>query len=208
MITVALADDHIIFRQGLIKLLQSADDISVTGEAGDGNEILKVILREKPDVALLDITMSGLDGFEVFEQIKKNSLSTKVIFLTMHNDPLTARKALMSKASGYVIKDNAFEDLLYAIRAVSAGGKFISPSISDKILNAAPLAGASRNVLTEREREILTLIASGLTNKKIADQLSISIKTVETHRTRILQKLDIHSTADLVKYAIRTGLLT
>jgi DNA-binding NarL/FixJ family response regulator len=208
MITVVLADDHIIFRQGLIKLLQSADDISVTGEAGDGNEILKVILREKPDVALLDITMSGLDGFEVFEQIKKNSLSTKVIFLTMHNDPLTARKALMSKASGYVIKDNAFEDLLYAIRAVSAGGKFISPSISDKILNAAPLAGASRNVLTEREREILTLIASGLTNKKIADQLSISIKTVETHRTRILQKLDIHSTADLVKYAIRTGLLT
>lgn len=208
MITVALADDHIIFRQGLIKLLQSADDISVTGEAGDGNEILKVILREKPDVALLDITMSGLDGFEVFEQIRQNSLSTKVIFLTMHNDPLTARKALMSKASGYVIKDNAFEDLLYAIRAVSAGGKFISPSISDKILNAAPLAGASRNVLTEREREILTLIASGLTNKKIADQLSISIKTVETHRTRILQKLDIHSTADLVKYAIRTGLLT
>lgn len=208
MITVVLADDHIIFRQGLIKLLQSADDISVTGEAGDGNEILKVILREKPDVALLDITMSGLDGFEVFEQIRQNSLSTKVIFLTMHNDPLTARKALMSKASGYVIKDNAFEDLLYAIRAVSAGGKFISPSISDKILNSAPLAGAGRTVLTEREREILTLIASGLTNKKIADQLSISIKTVETHRTRILQKLDIHSTADLVKYAIRTGLLT
>lgn len=207
MITVALADDHIIFRQGLLKLLQSAEDIAVTGEAGDGHEILKIILREKPAVAILDITMSGLDGFEVFEQIKKNNLPTKVIFLTMHNDALTAKKALMLKASGYVVKDNAFEDLLYAIRTVSAGGKFISPSISDRILNPAPLSGASHNVLTEREREILVLIASGLTNKKIADQLSISIKTVETHRTRILQKLDMHSTADLVKYAFKTGLL-
>jgi DNA-binding NarL/FixJ family response regulator len=207
MITVALADDHIIFRQGLLKLLQSAEDITVTGEAGDGHEILTIILREKPAVAILDITMSGLDGFEVFEQIKNNNLTTKVIFLTMHNDPLTAKKALMSKASGYVVKDNAFEDLLYAIRTVSAGGKFISPSISDRILNPPPLRGANHNVLTEREREILALIASGLTNKKIANQLSISIKTVETHRTRILQKLDVHSTADLVKYAIKTGLL-
>ena len=207
MITVALADDHIIFRQGLLKLLQSAEDITVTGEAGDGHEILKIILREKPAVAILDITMAGLDGFEVFEQIKKNNLQTKVIFLTMHNDPLTAKKALMLKASGYVVKDNAFEDFLYAIRTVSAGGKFISPSISDRILNPAPPKGAAHSVLTEREREILALIASGLTNKKIADQLSISIKTVETHRTRILQKLDMHSTADLVKYAFKTGLL-
>ena len=207
MITVALADDHIIFRQGLLKLLQSAEDIIVAGEEGDGHEILKVIYREKPDVAVLDITMPGLDGFEVLEQIGKNNLTTKVIFLTMHNDSLTAKKALMSKVSGYVVKDNAFEDLLYAIRTVSAGGKFISPSISDRILNPVPVRGANHSVLTEREREILSLIASGLTNKKIAGQLSISIKTVETHRTRILQKLDMHSTADLVKYAIRTGLL-
>ena len=206
MITVALADDHIIFRQGLLKLLQSAEDIHVIGEAGEGREILQSILRDKPDVAILDITMSGLDGFEVFEQIKKSDLPTKVIFLTMHNDPLTARKALLSKASGYVVKDNAFEDLLYAIRAVAGGGKFISPSISDRIMDINPVKGSKHAVLTEREREILTLIASGLTNKKIADQLSISIKTVETHRARILQKLDMHSTTELVKYAIKTGL--
>lgn len=207
MIRVVIADDHVIFRQGLLKLLQSARDISVIGEAGNGNEILNLIIRERPDLAILDISMTGLGGLEIAEEIRNKKVDTKVIFLTMHNDPLTAKKAILSGASGYIIKDNAFEDLLYAIRAVASGGKFISPSISEKVLNSCMAKEVGNHILTVRESEILRLIASGLSNKQIADKLCISVKTVETHRARIMQKLDLHTTADLVRYAIRTGLL-
>ncbi len=207
MIRVVIADDHLIFRQGLLKLLQSARDISVIGEAGNGNEILNLIIRERPDLAILDISMTGLGGLEIAEEIRNKKVDTKVIFLTMHNDPLTAKKAILSGASGYIIKDNAFEDLLYAIRAVASGGKFISPSISEKVLNSCMAKEVGNHILTVRESEILRLIASGLSNKQIADKLCISVKTVETHRARIMQKLDLHTTADLVRYAIRTGLL-
>jgi DNA-binding NarL/FixJ family response regulator len=207
MIRVVIADDHVIFRQGLLKLLQSARDISVIGEAGNGNEILNLIIRERPDLAILDISMTGIGGLEIAEEIRNKKVDTKVIFLTMHNDPLTAKKAILSGASGYIIKDNAFEDLLYAIRAVASGGKFISPSISEKVLNSCMAKEVGNHILTVRESEILRLIASGLSNKQIADKLCISVKTVETHRARIMQKLDLHTTADLVRYAIRTGLL-
>ncbi len=206
MIKVVIADNHVIFRQGLLKLLQAAQDITVAGEAGNGPETLELIAKEKPDLAILDISMPGLDGFEIYEKMKSNGIETKVIFLTVHNDTLTARKAIQSNTSGYVLKDNAFEDLLYAIRAVASGGKFISPSISDKILNFSKKE-SKNHILTGRESEILRLIASGLTNKQIAYKLFISIKTVETHRTNIMQKLDVHTTADLVRYAIKTGLL-
>ena len=208
MIRVIVADDHIIFRQGLLKLLQSAEGITVAGEAGDGKEALTMILNESPDIAVLDISMPGLSGIEISKELKSRGSATKVVYLTMHNDVLTAQKALTSGGvSGYILKDDAFEDLLYAIKSVSSGGKFISPSISDKILQPSPPKAVEKNILTEREREILKLIASGLTNRKIADKLSISVKTVETHRARILQKLDFHTTAELVKYAIKTGLL-
>jgi DNA-binding NarL/FixJ family response regulator len=207
MIRVIVADDHIIFRQGLLKLLQSAEGITVAGEAGDGKEALAMIVKESPDIAVLDISMPGLSGIEITKELKARGCATKVVYLTMHNDVLTAKQALISGVSGYILKDDAFEDLLYAIKAVASGRKFISPSISDKILHSSPLKVVEKNILTEREREILKLIASGLTNKKIADKLSISVKTVETHRARILQKLDFHTTAELVKYAIKTGLL-
>lgn len=206
MIRVIVADDHIIFRQGLLKLLQSAEGITVAGEAGDGKEALAMIVKESPDIAVLDISMPGLSGIEISKELKARGCATKVVYLTMHNDVLTAKQALISGVSGYILKDDAFEDLLYAIKAVASGRKFISPSISDKILHSSPLKVVEKNILTEREREILKLIASGLTNKKIADKLSISVKTVETHRARILQKLDFHTTAELVKYAIKTGL--
>jgi DNA-binding NarL/FixJ family response regulator len=207
MIRVIVADDHIIFRQGLLKLLQFAEGISVAGEAGDGKEALNMILKESPDIAVLDISMPGISGIEIAQELQVIGSGTKVIYLTMHNDVLTAKKALTSGVSGFILKDDAFEDLLYAIKAVASGGKFISPSISDKILQPSPPRVVEKNILTAREREILKLIASGLTNKKIADKLSISIKTVETHRARILQKLDFHTTAELVKYAIKTELL-
>jgi DNA-binding NarL/FixJ family response regulator len=207
VIKVVIADNHVIFRQGLVQLLQSEEDISIAGEAGDGYETLNLVTDKKPDILILDITMPGLDGFEVYEKIKSQGIETKVIFLTMHKDPLIAKRAVQSNAAGYVLKDNAFEDLLYAIRAVYSGGTFISPSISDKILKESPLKEQAYQTLTVREREILRLIASGLTNKQVAKKLFISVKTVETHRTNIMQKLDIHITADLVRYAIKIGLL-
>ncbi len=206
MIKVVVADDHIIFRQGLLKLLQSAKDVAVIGEAGNGSEVLKMILKKNPDLAILDIAMPGLSGLDIVDEIQNRGLKTKVIFLTMHNDPLTAKKAISSSASGYIPKDNAFEDLIYAIRAVASGGKFISPLISDKVFNLYKVKKNENHILTEREREIIGLIASGLTNKKIADKLFISIKTVETHRTNIMQKLNVHTTADLVRYAIKKGI--
>jgi DNA-binding NarL/FixJ family response regulator len=207
MIRVILADDHVIFRQGLLKLLQSSKDIEVAGEAGTGPETMNLVTSEKPDIAILDISMPGFDGFEILQRIQSQAINTKVIFLTMYKDTLMARKALQSGASGYILKDNAFSDLLYAISTVSSGGTFISPSVSRSFVNASDTEDKESQYLTLRESEVLKLIASGLTNKQIADKLFISIKTVETHRKNIMQKLDVHTIADLVKYTIKTGLL-
>jgi len=207
MIRVIVADDHVIFRQGLLNLLQSSKHIAVAGEAGAGPETINLISREKPDIAILDISMPGFDGFEILQRIQSEGMNTKVIFLTMYKDTLTAKKALQSGASGYVLKDNAFEDLLYAINTVSAGGTFISPSVSKNILRAPANEGKESQILTLRECEVLRLISSGLTNKQIAEKLFISVKTVETHRTNIMQKLDVHTIADLVRYAIKVGLI-
>ena len=207
MITVVIADDHVIFRQGLLKLLQSAEDIEVVADTGSSDEALRLIVEKKPDVAILDISMPGLSGIEIMEEVQRKGIGTKIVFLTMHSDPLTAKRAIQSNASGYVLKDDAFEDLLYAVKAVASGGTFVSPSISEKVLKLETGREKEGSILTGREREVLQLIASGLTNKKIADKLSVSVKTVETHRTRILQKLGAHTAADLVRYAIKTGLI-
>jgi len=181
--------------------------LHVIGEAGDGAEALDLIMRERPDIAIVDISMPGLDGFEIFRKIRELNIETKVIFLTMHKDSMTARKAMGLEVSGYVLKDNAFEDLLYAIRSVYAGGTFVSPSVSQRIFKQPIYDGSESRTLTARESEILRLIATGLTNRQIGDKLCISVKTVETHRTNIMQKLDLHSTADLVRYAMKTGLV-
>ena len=207
MIRVIVADDHRIFRQGLLRLLQSSNVITVVGEAGDGKEALNLIKTEVPEIAILDISMPGLSGFEVIRQLEQQENNTKIIYLTMHDDLFTAKKVITSKAKGFVSKDDAYEDLIYAIEAVSSGRRFVSPSISDKIFSLNILKDSDDDVLTKRELEILKLIADGVTNKKIAGQLSISVKTIETYRSRIMQKLDLHSTADLIKYAIRNGLL-
>jgi DNA-binding NarL/FixJ family response regulator len=207
MIRVIVADDHHIFRQGLLRLLQSSNVITVVGEAGDGKEALNLIKTEVPEIAILDISMPGLSGLEVIRELEQQENKTKIIYLTMHDDLFTAKKVITSKAKGYVSKDDAYEDLIYAIEAVSSGRRFVSPSISDKIFSLNILKDSDDNVLSNRELEILKLIAEGVTNKKIAGQLSISVKTVETYRSRIMQKLDLHSTADLIKYAIRNGLI-
>lgn len=207
MIRVIVADDHLIFRQGLLRLLQSSNVITVVGEAGDGKEALNLIKTEAPEIAILDISMPGLSGFEVIRELEQQENNTKIIYLTMHDDLFTAKKVITSKAKGFVSKDDAYEDLIYAIEAVSSGRRFVSPSISDKIFSLNILKENDDEVLTNRELEILKLIAEGVTNKKMAGQLSISVKTVETYRSRIMQKLDLHSTAELIKYAIKNGLL-
>lgn len=206
MIRIVVADDHLIFRQGLLKLLQSAENIKVVGEASDGAAALALIKTEKPDIAVLDVSMPVMSGFEVISELIEEGNATKIIYLTMHDDLFTVKKVAGTQAAGFVSKEDAYEDLIYAIQAVSTGRKFISPSISDKILQLDILKD-TENVLTGRELEVLNLIARGITNKKIAEQLSISVKTVETYRTRIMHKLDIQTTADIIKYAIKTGLL-
>lgn len=208
MIRILIADDHTIFRQGLAQMLGSVDEFGLLSEAADGREALRLIAEIKPDVAILDVSMPGLSGLEVTKEAIRQQLPTRIILLTMHGEPEAVSRALRAGARGYVLKDNAFEDLVYAIKAVAAGGTFVSPSVAASLLKPIEEAQPSRDVpLTRREREILKLIASGLTNRQIAEKLFISVKTVETHRARILQALDLHKTADLVRYAIEKGLL-
>jgi DNA-binding NarL/FixJ family response regulator len=204
MIKVIIADDHTIFRQGLKQLLETVEDLTVAGEAADGHQALKLISELQPDVAILDLSMPK-GGLEVAREIGNQGLSTKIVLLTMHNEADAANKALQAGAHGYVLKDNAFEDLLYALRSVTRGGTFISPSLAAGVLKS----GGRRKEdepLTRREREVLALIASGLTNRQIGEKLFISIKTVETHRARMMQALDLHTTAELVRYSIDKGI--
>jgi DNA-binding NarL/FixJ family response regulator len=206
MIKVVIADDHTIFRQGLAQLLGSVEDVTVAGQAADGREALTLIRESRPDVAILDLSMPSSNGMEVARAIRDQNLPTRVILLTMHGEPDSANKAIQAGAHGYVLKDNAFEDLVYALRAVARGGTFISPSLAAGVVKSGERRKEDEP-LTKREREVLALIAAGLTNRQIAEKLFISVKTVETHRSRILQALDLHNTADLVRYAIKKGLL-
>lgn len=205
MIKVIIADDHTIFRQGLAQLLGAVEDITVAGEAADGQEAWRLICEMQPDIAILDLSMPS-GGLEVAQKVRSQSLATKILLLTMHDEPDAASKALQGGAHGYVLKDNAFEDLIYALRSVARGGTFISPSLMAGVLKAGERR-KENEPLTRREREVLSLIATGLTNRQTAEKLFISIKTVETHRARIMQALDLHTTAELVRYAIENGLL-
>lgn len=203
MITVVLADDHRIFVQGLCALLSNAGDISVVGTADNGAGALQKIQQRKPDIAVLDISMPAPDGIEVALEIRMKGLATKVIILTAHSEELLERLAFKAGVQGYVLKDNAFEELIDAISTVCSGEGFVSPSLSvDGIESAFSWIGN----LTNREKDVLSLVASGLTNRQISETLCISIKTVETHRTRIMRKLDVHNTADLVRYAVKRGI--
>jgi len=205
MIKVVIADDHNIFRQGLAHLLASVEDITVAGEAADGDEALKLIRDLKPEVAILDLSMPR-GGLEVARAVRSDGLSTRIILLTMHNEPDAATRAIQAGVHGYVLKDNAFEDLVYALRSVARGGTFISPTLAAGVLKSGERRKPGEP-LTRREREVLSLIATGLTNRQIAERLFISVKTVETHRARIIGALDLHTTAELVRYAIENGLV-
>ena len=200
-VRLVLADDHVIFRQGLAVLLGAEKRFEIVGVAGNGLEALELIRQQRPDIAILDISMPGQGAIEIAGIIATEALPTRVIALTMHKETLFVNGALAAGVAGYVLKDNAFEDLIYAINAVLGGGTFISPVIAGSAVGEKNAGG----LVTRREKEVLKMIAAGMTNRQVAAALNISVKTVETHRTRIMRKLDLHNTASLVRYALRNG---
>lgn len=206
MIRLVLADDHAIFREGLAHLLASDPEIQLVGEAGRGDDALEMIRDQQPDIAILDISMPGLNGIDVSRQIAVEDLPTRVVLLTMHDDPTLVREAEEAGVAGFVVKDNTASDLIGAVRKVADGGEFFSAAVLEKVRELESLS-AEPTTLSPREREVLQSIALGRTNKEIARDLDISPKTVDTHRTRLMRKLSVHTTADLVRYAVKIGLV-
>jgi two-component system response regulator NreC len=213
-ISLLLAEDHTIVRQGLQALLKQSDHIEVIGQAEDGQEAVRKTDELRPDVVLMDISMPILNGIEATRQIKKQHPETKVLILSMHPNEEYIYAALNAGASGYILKQDAHLDLMAAIEVVAKDEVFLSPSVSTKVVKdylhkASELAPADKlEKLTSRERQILQLIAEGKTNKQIAGMFFISVKTVETHKGNLKEKLGVRTIADLVKYAVRKGIVS
>lgn len=212
-IRVLLADDHAIVREGVKMILIKEPDIEVVGEASDGQEALDLVDRLKPGVVVMDISMPGMSGIEATQHVRERHPGVNVLALTMHEDESYVFKLLRAGASGYVLKRAAAQDLVQAVRAAAKGEAFLYPSVARKVVEdylKRVETGEDReryDGLTEREKEILTVIAQGLSNQQIAQKLYISIKTVQTHRAHILEKLGLHDRTELVRYAIRKGLI-
>ncbi len=212
-IRVLLADDHTVMRQGIRALLEKQKDIEVVGEASNGREAVEMTKTGCPDVVVIDIGMPDLNGIDATRQILSDcgGAGTRVLALSMHADRRFVAGMLGAGASGYMLKDAAFDELAAAIRAVAKGAIYLSPQITDVVVDdyARRIADTDQSAfsrLSEREREVLQLIAEGQTTKQIATHLHVSVKTIETHRQKIMEKLDVHSIAELTKYAIREGL--
>lgn len=211
---IVLGDDHTIVRQGLRKILEDRRDWDVVGEAGDGRESVRLVVDLSADVAVLDIGMPLLNGIEATRQILKRAPSVRVLILSMHSDEAYITKALQAGAKGYLLKDSADVDLIRGVADVAAGRSFFSPAVARVMLDDYVRRLAEKGIvdrydsLSEREREIFQLVAEGHSNKGIAELLSISPATVETHRAHILQKLDLHNTAEVVLYAVRRGVIS
>lgn len=210
---ILLGDDHTLVRQGLRKILEERPDWRVVGEAGNGREAVEMATALKPHVAVLDIGMPVLNGIDAARQIVKRQPQIRVLMLSMHADDAYVVRALGAGAAGYLLKDSAGTDLLSAVAALAAGRSFFSPAIAqlmldDYVRRMATQEGLDRyDSLSDREREIFQLVAEGKSNKEVAALLAISVATVETHRARILLKLDLHNTAELVLYAVRRGVI-
>ncbi|HEV8337006.1 MAG TPA: response regulator transcription factor [Candidatus Polarisedimenticolia bacterium] len=206
-VRIILADDHPMFLQGLKRLLERAD-FEVVGEAGDGREAVRLATEKRPDVAILDLAMPLLNGVDAAREIGKAAPGTKTIILTTYSEDQCVREAMRAGVSGYLLKTKAASDLMQAIREVSQGTIYLGEGLSRDLLQLQPEAGGGReNPLSGRERQVLQLIAEGKKIKEIAAILGVSVKTIETHRMRLMDKLDIHETAGLVRYAIRMGII-
>ena len=206
-ITVVLADDHPVVRSGLRMLLDAEDDLEVVAEAGDVDAARRSVLGHQPTVLVLDLNMPGGSSLEAIPAMAESSPNTSVVVLTMQEDPIFAREALQAGASGYVLKQSAGTELVQAIRAVSGGGTWLNPELGARIAAAPEARGGPPGSLTERELDVLRLIALGHTNNEIAGQLYLSVRTVETHRAHIQQKLGMSSRAELVRYALDHDLI-
>lgn len=209
-IRVLIADDHAVLRSGLRMLINTQPDLEVVGEAGDGSAALRLVLECKPDVVTVDLTMPGGEGIPLIERLRQQSPATRVLVLTMHDDPAYLRAALAAGAMGYVVKTAADTELLSAIRAVHSGRTFVDLKLApgtQALLGPEERSGPPTDRLSRREREILQQLAEGHTNQQIADQLFLSVKTVETYRSRITQKTGLRSRSDIIRYALDTGLI-
>ena len=213
-IRVLLVDDHAILREGVHALLAREPDILVVGEAADGQEALEQVPKLKPDVVIMDIVMPNMNGLEATRHITKRHPESKVLILSMYDDHEYVVQIIQAGASGYVLKRVVTEDLVRAIREVNAGESFLYPPIAAKLIGdylrvtTGERSTGSGEPLTAREREILKLIADGYTNQAIAEQLGLSRKTVDSHRANAMRKLDLHDVTEVVKYALRTGMIT
>ena len=202
-----IVDDHAVLRAGLRTLLNLQPDIEIVGEAAEGLEALERVKRLEPDVVLMDITLPGMEGLEVTKKLKKTHPNVKVLILTMHEDRRYLYSALKAGASGYVVKRAADTELIDAIRAAHRGDVFLHPSMARIVAEDYVEQGATEQGLSDREREVLRLIAEGCTYKEMAKLLTVSVKTIETYRERIKGKLGLNTRAELVRYALQKGLL-
>lgn len=210
---VLLADDHAIVRRGLRSLLETEPGLSVVAEAGDGVEALRLCDEHEPDMLILDIAMPKLNGIDVAARVQKLDPAPQIIILSMHSDESYILRALAAGARAYLLKESTDEDLLPAVRAVAAGRPFFSPKVTAMLvedymrrLQARGLTD-SYNLLTDREKEVLQALAEGRSNKEVASMLDVGVSTVETHRANLMQKLNLHNTAEIVLYAVRKGII-
>lgn len=205
--TVLVCDDHQLFREGIKAILRAEATIEVTGEARDGREAVEIALRLRPDVVLMDMEMPDLNGVEATRRIRQADRGIQVLILTMYGEEELVARCLQAGAAGYVLKDVPASQLVYAIQAVSRGGRYLSPEalkgMLEHLVDGSTQTETRYDLLTDREREVLKLLAEGLSAKQVAVRLDVSVKTVDVHKTNLMRKLDVHDRAELIKWAIR-----
>ncbi len=208
-IRVLVVDDHAIVRKGVRMVVEREADMEVVGEAKTGKEAVDAVRRDKPEVVVMDVSMPDMNGIEATRKIVEELGVVKVLCLSMHRDGVYVREILKAGARGYLVKDSEEDDLVKAIRAVSRGEAYLSPAVSDAVLQDYRRHVSNPvDLLTSREREVLTMIAEGKTNKEIAAELNLSVYTVESHRGSVMEKLNLHNTGDIVRFALRNGLMS
>ena len=207
-IRILLADDHAVVRQGFRMILSTHADLEIVGEAGNGREAVELAAALRPDVVVMDVTMPELNGIEATRRLTADNPHIRVVALSMHKDSVYVREILRAGARGYLLKDSVADDLVAAVRAVASGEGYLSPAVSNAVLDdyrkhvTNPI-----DLLSSREREVLQMLAEGKTNKEIAATLNLSVYTVDAHRGRIMEKLNVHSINELVRFAVRNGLV-